>query len=326
VINEPPRAPRSILESISPEIERICLKALRKEPSERYATAEAMANDLLAWLEQSSRAQSVSASADSNRRRVIPGDVSAASELSVSSDEKFRFKESQPHRLRKRDRTSSTILVSVSAMILLVIVVFLVVLAQSPFQPSAVNSDVRLASKTQAPSPDPTERLSEAKPGHKVLEYSPAEMTAALEKLDVETFEAEDLDRFLEFVETSVSTDLPNYEQVWFQAEVLAGATYRVKTQDSRPFPPMLALLTGDEAYFVFPERSSATARQIADNMPGREVLYLEVPAAEPDQQPTTRNVVCLFKFYFDARTNPPSSLPREVSIQRLDPVSEDLP
>ena len=46
IINHEPRPPRQFDDSISKELERICLKALAKRASERYSTAQDMADDL----------------------------------------------------------------------------------------------------------------------------------------------------------------------------------------------------------------------------------------------------------------------------------------
>src|SRR5262249_19709400 len=43
------RPPRTVGETSPPELERICLKALSKRASERYATALALADDLRHW-------------------------------------------------------------------------------------------------------------------------------------------------------------------------------------------------------------------------------------------------------------------------------------
>ncbi len=45
-----PRPPRDLISSIPPELERICLKALSKRASDRYATAADFAEDLEQWL------------------------------------------------------------------------------------------------------------------------------------------------------------------------------------------------------------------------------------------------------------------------------------
>lgn len=50
IANVEPRAPRQMDESIPKELERICLKALAKRASERYATAQDMSDDLRYWL------------------------------------------------------------------------------------------------------------------------------------------------------------------------------------------------------------------------------------------------------------------------------------
>ncbi len=47
-----PRPPRQIDDRVPKELERICLKALAKRISERYATAKNLAEELLAYLEQ----------------------------------------------------------------------------------------------------------------------------------------------------------------------------------------------------------------------------------------------------------------------------------
>jgi len=49
VISVDPRPPRELDESIPAELERICLKALSKRASDRYATAAELADDLLHW-------------------------------------------------------------------------------------------------------------------------------------------------------------------------------------------------------------------------------------------------------------------------------------
>ncbi|MCA9050923.1 MAG: serine/threonine-protein kinase, partial [Planctomycetaceae bacterium] len=54
VISVDPRPPRSIDDTIPAELERICLKALSKRASDRYATAELLAEDLEAWLQPAS--------------------------------------------------------------------------------------------------------------------------------------------------------------------------------------------------------------------------------------------------------------------------------
>ncbi len=52
VVSVDPPHPRSIDDSIPAELERICLKALSKRASDRYATAAEFANDLLSWQQE----------------------------------------------------------------------------------------------------------------------------------------------------------------------------------------------------------------------------------------------------------------------------------
>ena len=50
VINEEPPSPRKLNHRIPRDLETICLKAISKEPSRRYQTAQEMADDLRHWL------------------------------------------------------------------------------------------------------------------------------------------------------------------------------------------------------------------------------------------------------------------------------------
>ncbi len=50
VLHETPRAPRKLNDQISRDLETICLKAMAKEPAQRYATAGELADDLRRYL------------------------------------------------------------------------------------------------------------------------------------------------------------------------------------------------------------------------------------------------------------------------------------
>jgi hypothetical protein len=50
ILHRDARPPRQVRDSVSPELERICLKALRKRTGDRYPTAKDMASDLWRFL------------------------------------------------------------------------------------------------------------------------------------------------------------------------------------------------------------------------------------------------------------------------------------
>jgi serine/threonine-protein kinase len=50
VVAEPPARPRSVNPAVPPALEAACLKALVKQPAERYPTAEALTADVKAWM------------------------------------------------------------------------------------------------------------------------------------------------------------------------------------------------------------------------------------------------------------------------------------
>jgi WD40 repeat protein len=50
VLHEEPTRPRLLDPRIDPDLETVCLKCLQKEPHKRYASAEALAQDLESWL------------------------------------------------------------------------------------------------------------------------------------------------------------------------------------------------------------------------------------------------------------------------------------
>ena len=60
VVNRDPRPPRSIDDSLPPELERICLKCLARTASDRYTTALDLANDLVNWQSQTNKPLSAS--------------------------------------------------------------------------------------------------------------------------------------------------------------------------------------------------------------------------------------------------------------------------
>jgi tRNA A-37 threonylcarbamoyl transferase component Bud32 len=50
VLEDEPRSPRRLNDKIPRDLETICLKAMAKSPTSRYATAQELANDLRSWL------------------------------------------------------------------------------------------------------------------------------------------------------------------------------------------------------------------------------------------------------------------------------------
>jgi serine/threonine protein kinase/formylglycine-generating enzyme required for sulfatase activity len=55
IVSVDPKPPRQVVDGIPKELERICLKALAKRASERYTTAEDMADDIRHWLRDEGR-------------------------------------------------------------------------------------------------------------------------------------------------------------------------------------------------------------------------------------------------------------------------------
>jgi WD40 repeat protein/serine/threonine protein kinase len=51
VVNDEPASPRDVRPGLDADLAQICLKCLRKKPQERYASAEALAVELVQWLE-----------------------------------------------------------------------------------------------------------------------------------------------------------------------------------------------------------------------------------------------------------------------------------
>lgn len=64
VISADPPRPRDVDESIPPELERICLKALSKRSSDRYPTAAEFADDLLHWQQEPAQ--------EAKQRTIVP--------------------------------------------------------------------------------------------------------------------------------------------------------------------------------------------------------------------------------------------------------------
>jgi serine/threonine-protein kinase len=50
VLNDDPRSPRSLNDRVPPDLETICLKAMAKEPGQRYDSVQILAADLRRWL------------------------------------------------------------------------------------------------------------------------------------------------------------------------------------------------------------------------------------------------------------------------------------
>ncbi len=54
LVKDPPAAPRSLVPTIPPDVDAICLRALAKSPADRYPTAEALASELERWAREGS--------------------------------------------------------------------------------------------------------------------------------------------------------------------------------------------------------------------------------------------------------------------------------
>jgi hypothetical protein len=62
-----PQSPRQLLDSIDPELERICVKCLAKSVTSRYATACDLADDLRRYLARATARNSIPRSSDAPR-------------------------------------------------------------------------------------------------------------------------------------------------------------------------------------------------------------------------------------------------------------------
>lgn len=73
IMMESPAAPRDLEPSVPPELDRICMKAMQRHPSERYESAQALEDELLSYL------QTNPASANSADRRKLWTKVASVS-------------------------------------------------------------------------------------------------------------------------------------------------------------------------------------------------------------------------------------------------------
>jgi hypothetical protein len=104
------RPPRQLDVNIPNELERICLKALARRPTERYTTARDLADDLRSFLNAEINGSN-SLAQDTNR----PGSVSKIDGPKAGNDQKSRYN-------RRRIRTLLPILVIVALALLVALV------------------------------------------------------------------------------------------------------------------------------------------------------------------------------------------------------------
>lgn len=79
IITAEPRPPRQINDAVPAELERICLKALSKPASQRYATAKDLADELQSFLGKSPLASGVAGPPATGVSAVVPNPVGAPS-------------------------------------------------------------------------------------------------------------------------------------------------------------------------------------------------------------------------------------------------------
>jgi sigma-B regulation protein RsbU (phosphoserine phosphatase) len=92
VITHEPRPPRQFVRGLPRELERICLKAMSKNVTDRYTTASDLANDLRALVREHQDQLKLAAAATARSREATPAKRDATKILIADDHELSRFK------------------------------------------------------------------------------------------------------------------------------------------------------------------------------------------------------------------------------------------
>jgi hypothetical protein len=130
-----------------------------------------------------------------------------------------------------------------------------------------------------------------------------------------------ELIRIMEFQRTSLSTDLPNFEQLVLELELQPGTTYSLALSDGSDFPPMLCWVSSRNATFVTDGAGALGLDQLANNQSQSAPVRLYVA---PSAESLPERVECLLKFYYDPQEHTKPFSSGEVIVTPLPADSGD--